>query len=357
VPPIQVVTVVGARPQLVKAAAVCGALRRRCQEVLVHTGQHYDPELSEVFFRELGLPPVDHWLGVGSGTHAEQTARILVRLEPLLSRLRPRWVVLYGDTNSTLAAALTAAKLALPVAHVEAGLRCYDQREPEEVNRVLTDHVSALLLCPTPHAVENLRREGITRGVHLTGDVMKDVLELQMPRARARFQEQWSRELEPGGFGLVTLHRAGNTDEPARLEAVVSALEGLVEPVVFPVHPRTRAALERHGWWERLRRVATLRCTPPLGYLDFLGLLASARWVATDSGGVQKEAYLLGVPCVTLRDRTEWVETVEGGGNRLLGDRVRDLPLAIREVRRSCAPADQYGDGRAGERVAEILAT
>jgi UDP-N-acetylglucosamine 2-epimerase len=352
----QIVTVVGARPQFVKAAAVSGPLRARCRELLVHTGQHYDDEMSKVFFDELGLPRPDYDLGVGSGTHAEQTARMLERLEPVLAAARPDWVVVYGDTNSTLAGALAAAKLDLPVAHVEAGLRSYDRAMPEEINRVVADHLAALLLCPTPTGVENLRREGVTEGVHLVGDVMRDALERFLPAARPRFAAWRSRGLEPGGFGLVTVHRAGNTDRPEALAAIVEALEGLEEPAVFPVHPRTEAALKRDGAWARLGARPGLHVVPPLGYLEFLGLLAHARWVATDSGGVQKEAYLLGVPCLTLRDRTEWVETLAEGWNTLLGDDVRRLGAAARGVRRPDRRQDHYGDGRAGERVADLLA-
>ncbi len=352
-----VVTVVGARPQFVKAAAVSGPLRRRCREVLVHTGQHYDDEMSKVFFDELGLPRPDIHLGVGSGTHAEQTARMLERLEPRLAELRPRCVVVYGDTNTTLAGALAAAKLELPVAHVEAGLRSYDRRMPEELNRVVADHLSTLLLCPTETGVSNLAREGITRGVHLVGDVMRDVLERFLPQARARFEAWRARGLEPGGFGLITVHRAGNTDDAATLGAVVSAIETVDDPAVFPVHPRTREALKRDGGWKRLEACRGLRVVPPLGYLEFLGLLAHARWVATDSGGVQKEAYLLGVPCLTLRDRTEWVETVADGWNTLLGDDLGRLGAAVRDLRPPDRRHDRYGDGRAGERVAELIAS
>jgi UDP-N-acetylglucosamine 2-epimerase len=351
-----VVTVVGARPQFVKAAAVSTPLRQRCREILVHSGQHYDPEMSKIFFDELALPQPDHYLGVGSASHAEQTARILERLEPILKEAHPRWVVVYGDTNSTLAGALAAAKLDLPVAHVEAGLRSYDRSMPEEVNRVVTDHVSSLLLCPTRAGVENLRREGIEAGVHLVGDVMRDVLVRFLPLARQRFAGWREKGFEPGGYGLITVHRAGNTDSPEQLDAVVSALESLEEPALFPVHPRTEAALKRNGWWERLQARPHLRCVLPLGYLDFLGLLERARWVATDSGGVQKEAYLLGIPCLTLRDRTEWVETVEDGWNTLIGEDVRGLARAVAGLRRPTERHDRYGDGRAGQRVAELLA-
>ncbi len=352
----RVVTVVGARPQFVKAAAVSGPLRRRCQEVLIHTGQHYDPEMSAVFFDELGLPRPDHYLGVGSGSHGQQTGRILERLEPLLAELAPRWVVVYGDTNSTLAGALAAAKLGLPLAHVEAGLRSYDRSMPEEINRVVADHLASLLLCPTRTGIENLEKEGIRDGVQLVGDVMKDVLERFLPHARKRYDPWRERGFVPGGYGLVTVHRAANTDHAEALGSIVTALEGMDEPAIFPVHPRTERALKRDGGWDRLQARPALACVPPLGYLEFVGLLAHAGWVATDSGGVQKEAYLLGVPCFTLRDRTEWVETVADGWNTLLGDDPAGLGEAVRSAKRPAGRGEHYGDGHAGERVAALLA-
>jgi UDP-N-acetylglucosamine 2-epimerase len=332
-------------------------LRQRCQEILIHTGQHYDDEMSKIFFDELGLPRPDHHLGVGSGGHGEQTARMLERLEPILAELRPRWVVVYGDTNSTLAGALAAAKLGIPVAHVEAGLRSYDRTMPEEINRLVADHLSELLLCPTEAGVANLTREGITEGVHLVGDVMRDVLERFLPQARSRFASWRERGLEVGRFGLITVHRAANTDNPEVLDAVVTAIEAVEDAAVFPVHPRTQAALKRNGGWKRLEACRHLRVVPPLGYLDFLGLLSHARWVATDSGGVQKEAYLLGVPCLTLRDRTEWVETVDDGWNTLIGEDLARLGEAVRAVRVPTGRRERYGDGRAGERVAALIAS
>jgi UDP-N-acetylglucosamine 2-epimerase len=353
---MRIVTIIGNRPQFVKAAAVSRLLRREHDELIVHTGQHYDDELSRIFFEELGVPPPDRELGAGSGTNTAQTARILAALEPVLAALEPELALVYGDTNSTLAGALAAAQARVPVGHVEAGMRSFDRTMPEELNRVLTDHASDLLLCSTPTAVANLEAEGVKEGVHLVGDVMADVSlafrEIAAERSRALEQ----RGLEPGGYLVVTAHRAGNVDDPARLELLVELLEALPLPAVLPLHPRTRARLEEAGLLERLERVERLELAPPLGYLDFLELLRNARAVLTDSGGVQKEAYLLGVPCVTLRPSTEWVETVESGWNVLV-DLDREAALAALERRPPCARPELYGGGRAAERVVDAVSS
>ncbi|HEX3278902.1 MAG TPA: UDP-N-acetylglucosamine 2-epimerase (non-hydrolyzing) [Thermoleophilaceae bacterium] len=344
---MRIVTIVGNRPQFVKAAAVSRLLREEHEELLVHTGQHYDDELSRVFFDELGIPAPDRELGAGSGTNTEQTARILGALEPVLAELRPGLVLVYGDTNSTLAGALAAAQSDIPVGHVEAGMRSFDRSMPEELNRVLTDHASQLLLCSTQTAMDNLAREGVTGEAHLVGDVMADVSLAFREIAAARSTVLADLGLEPGGYLAVTAHRAGNVDDPARLERLVALLEALPTPVVFPVHPRTRARLEAAGLIERLSGVTL---APPLGYLDFLELARNARAVLTDSGGVQKEAYLLGVPCVTLRDTTEWVETVDAGWNVLV-DLDREAALAALERQPPEQRPELYGGGHAAERV------
>jgi UDP-N-acetylglucosamine 2-epimerase (non-hydrolysing)/UDP-GlcNAc3NAcA epimerase len=348
---VRIVTIVGNRPQFVKAAAVSRLLRESAEELLVHTGQHYDDELSQVFFEELGIPAPDRELGAGSGSNTEQTARILAALEPVLSELRPALVLVYGDTNSTLAGALAAAQAAIPVGHVEAGMRSFDRTMPEELNRVLTDHASELLLCSTQTAMDNLAREGVGGAAHLVGDVMADVSLAFRQIAAERSTIVADLGLEPGAYLAVTAHRAGNVDRPDRLEALVALLAALPEPVVFPVHPRTRARLEAAGLLDRLDG---LTLVPPLGYLDFLELARHARAILTDSGGVQKEAYLLGVPCVTLRDTTEWVETVDAGWNVLVG-LDRDAALAALE---RTPPADRpelYGGGHAAERVRDVV--
>ncbi len=342
---------VGARPQFVKAAPLCRSLRRRFHEVLVHTGQHYDPELSDSFFRELDIPTPDHHLGIGSGSHGRMTGRMLEALEALMVKVRPQVVVVLGDTNSTLAGALAAVKLGLPVAHVEAGLRSFDERMPEEINRRLTDHVSTLLLCPTRTAVRNLRAEGITRGVHRVGDVMMDAVRQHLARALRRRSVHRPR----GPYAVLTLHRQENVEDPIRLTGIVKTVDTLELPVLFPVHPRTRHRLRGLC----LRPAGSLRLLRPLPYLEMLGLVQNAQVLLTDSGGLQKEAFILGTPCLTLRDSTEWVETVRAGANRVVGAdpaRIRRALRALERRRPRFDAARVYGDGHAAEAIAEILA-
>jgi UDP-N-acetylglucosamine 2-epimerase (non-hydrolysing)/UDP-GlcNAc3NAcA epimerase len=349
---VRVLTVIGNRPQFVKAAAVSGPLRGVADEILVHTGQHYDDELSQVFFDELGLPRPEHRLELGGGSNTAQAARMLAALEPLLARERPALVLVYGDTNSTLAGALAAAQAGIPVAHVEAGMRSYDRTMPEELNRVLTDHASDLLLCSSEAPAEILRGERVVGEIEVVGDVMVDVAQLLGPRAAARTEVLDRFGVAPGEYVLVTAHRAGNVDDRARLERLVALLEAIPHPVVLPLHPRTAARLDAAGLRPRLRDVVL---APPLGYLDFTALLHHARAVLTDSGGVQKEAYLAGVPCITLRPGTEWTETVAAGWNVVVD---LDADAAVRALERE-PPAERpplYGDGRAGERVVAALA-
>jgi UDP-N-acetylglucosamine 2-epimerase (non-hydrolysing)/UDP-GlcNAc3NAcA epimerase len=348
---VRIVTIVGNRPQFVKAAAVSRLLREAHEELLVHTGQHYDDELSRVFFDELEIPAPDRELGAGSGSNTEQTARILAALEPVLAELAPRLVLVYGDTNSTLAGAVAAAQAGIPVGHVEAGMRSFDRTMPEELNRVLTDHASDLLLCSTQTAIDNLAREGVAGEAHLVGDVMADVSLAFREIAAERSTIVADLGLDAGAYLVVTAHRAGNVDNPDRLDRLVSLLEALPRPTVFPVHPRTRARLEAAGLLDRL---SGLTLVPPLGYLDFLELARHGRAILTDSGGVQKEAYLLGVPCVTLRDTTEWVETVDAGWNVLV-DLDRDAALAAVERTPPAERPELYGGGRAAERVRDAV--
>jgi UDP-GlcNAc3NAcA epimerase len=340
---LRIVTVVGCRPQFVKAAPVSDALRAcGVHEVLVHTGQHHDPEMSDVFFEDLEIPSPAYHLGVAGGSHGDMTGRILQALEPVLIDEAPDWVIVYGDTNSTLAGALCAAKLRLPVAHVEAGMRSGNRRMPEEINRIVTDHVSDLRLCSTTAAVENLAREGITSGVRHTGDVMYDVTLRATPRARERSRIASRLGVTDGAFALATVHRAENTDDPAQLARIVEWLgrQAADRPVVFPVHPRTRKAAREAG----IAFDSLLACEP-LGFLDMTRLLDGCTEVYTDSGGLQKEAYFHRKPCVTLRSETEWVETVSHGWNRLW-DQSDYLPrTAIAE----------YGDGEAARRVVEAI--
>ena len=354
---MRITTVIGNRPQFVKAAAVSGRIREIGSETTIHTGQHYDDELSAIFFTELGIPAPEVQLGIGSGSNTDQTARMLAALGPELERNRPDLVLVYGDTNSTLAGALAGAQAGVAVAHVEAGMRSFDRRMPEELNRVLTDHASDLLLCSTPVAVDNLRRESVAGQVELVGDVMADVALSFAPVAAERSRALEQHGVEKGGYVLVTAHRAGNVDDPARLERLVEVLEAIPYEAVFAVHPRTRARLEASpALRDRLERTPRVRLVRALGYLDFLRLLTGARALVTDSGGAQKEAYVLGVPCLTLRDRTEWIETVEAGWNTLVD---LDAAAALRALERPPPPAERprlYGGGRAGERVRDLLA-
>jgi len=351
---MKVLTVIGNRPQFIKAAAVSPQLRREHEELLVHTGQHFDDELSAVFFSELGLPAPDVELGIALESNTSQTARMLGALEPVLRESAPDAVLVYGDTNSTLAGALAGAQAGLPVAHVEAGMRSYDRSMPEELNRVLVDHASSLLLCSSSVAVSNLERESADGVVELVGDVMVDVALATQPRARERVDLVSLRGLEPGRYLLATAHRAGNVDDPSRLRQLVDLLLAMPLPVLFPIHPRTRRRLDAADLLGRLEGSDGVIAAPPLGYLEMTALLCHACAVLTDSGGLQKEAYLAGVRCVTLRPSTEWTETVELGWNTLVD---LDAEAARSAVARQ-PPRERpelYGDGRAGERVLAAL--
>jgi UDP-GlcNAc3NAcA epimerase len=349
---MKIVSVVGARPQFVKAAVLSRALRARHREVLVHTGQHYDDLMSDVFFRELGLPAPDANLGVGSASHAVQTARMIEALEPVLLREAPDLVLVYGDTNSTLAGALTAAKLNLPLAHVEAGFRSYDRSMPEEVNRVLTDHVSSYLFCVTQTSVECLRREGIERGVHLTGDLMYDSLLAVLPAARnIESRVLGSHGVKPGAYYLSTIHRPANTDDATRMRSILEAFSRLDAPVVLPLHPRTKAALARMS----IALPDNVRASEPVGYVEMLALERNARAVLSDSGGVRREAYFLGVPSVTLRDETEWPEVLETGWDVLAGAGTNAIVKAAQRPRPQTAPPPIFGSGDSAARILEVL--
>lgn len=387
---MKIMDIVGARPQFIKLAPILKAIERHNQEhsdrpireVLVHTGQHYDYEMSGVFFDDLGLKSPDYHLGVGSGTHGHQTGEMLKRIEEVLLKEKPDLVMVYGDTNSTLAGALAAAKLHIPVAHVEAGLRSFNRRMPEEINRVLTDHVSDLLFCPTRTAVENLRREGfgnIVNDGHLiplsfspsapllpcastplvinTGDVMYDALLMYCELAERRSKILETLRLRPKAYALATVHRAENTDNPKRLQSIFKGLAMVAEsglPVVVPLHPRTRKALSTPSSPPH-PTAPLLRIIDPVSYLDMLVLEKNARVILTDSGGVQKEAFFFRVPCVTLREETEWVETVETGWNVLAGWEAERIVRMALNARTGVESAWPYGDGRAAERMVEWL--
>jgi UDP-GlcNAc3NAcA epimerase len=348
---MKIATVLGARPQFIKAAPVSRVLRQRHTELLIHTGQHYDPQLSAVFFQELGLPEPDVSLRVGSVSHGAQTGRMLEQLEAVLQDVRPDAVLVYGDTNSTLAGALAAAKLAIPIVHVEAGLRSFSPHMPEEINRVLTDRLSARCCCPSVVAQENLAREGMTEGVHVVGDVMLDALTDAVARVTDGRVGASALGAVPPGFLLVTVHRAANTDDHSRLRAIVAALDAVAVPIVWPMHPRTRHALAAAA----IVLPRHVHMTAPLGYFDLVAALHAARTVVTDSGGLQKEAYWLGVPCVTLRSETEWPETVASGWNCLVDADTEQIIHGIRAAHPSATARDAYGAPGAAERVVEIV--
>ncbi len=379
---MKICTIIGARPQFIKAAVVSRAIREHNKqitnhqspvtEVIVHTGQHFDDNMSKVFFDEMDIPKPDYNLAINSTTHGAMTGRMLEKIEEILLKEKPDWVLVYGDTNSTLAGALAASKLHIPVAHVEAGLRSFNMRMPEEQNRILTDHISTKLFCPTDTAVKNLEKEGLTKGVHQTGDVMYDaflyyskkVLEACHFRVNGReTREQNACNTErsegcpihnlPNKFILLTIHRAENTDDPVRMTNIVESINGAPMEVVFPVHPRTKKILEKYD----LHFKDHVKLIDPIGYLDMIYLENKCEMIVTDSGGVQKEAYFAKKPCITLRDETEWVETVEAGWNRCVGANDKtSIALALTNANRIPKGYPQlYGDGYSGSEIINIL--
>ncbi len=358
---LKIVTVVGARPQFIKAAALSRAIRNdyagQIEEVLVHTGQHYDDNMSKVFFEELDIPHPKYNLEISGGQHGAMTGRMLEGVENVLLQEKPDWLLIYGDTNSTLAGALAAAKLHIPVAHVEAGLRSFNMRMPEEVNRILADRVSSLLFCPTETAVNNLKTEGVNRGVHNVGDVMYDVALFYRDRARQNSTVLQTLGLTPGAFALATCHRAENTDDPQRLSSILSALAEIATqlPVVLPLHPRTRKLI---GDYSLAPLLAKLTITDPLPFLDMVALEQASRVILTDSGGVQKEAFFYGVPCITMRDETEWVETVDLGWNQLVGASTPSILSAANGIMQNqpkSVSAKPYGTGKAASDILALM--
>lgn len=352
---MQIVSIVGARPQFVKLAVVSKALARfpEIRHNVLHTGQHYDDEMSGSFFRDLGIPEVYENLGVGSGPHGRQTAQMMSRLEPILHSLKPDWVLLYGDTNSTLAGAVIAAKMKLRLAHIEAGLRSFNRTMPEEINRIVADHLGELLFCPTAAGMENLRREGLIEHAVLCGDVMYDALLANLAEFERR-KNSTAFEWEERAYALATVHRAENTDDPDRLRILLRALDEIaieICPVVMPIHPRTRSVLEELEWAPQ-----NIIIIPPLTYPDMLMYEKRARMILTDSGGVQKEAYFLRVPCITLRDETEWTETLENSCNVLAGANDSSRVLKAARQADSAGPwGSHYGRGEAGQIIAREL--
>lgn len=370
-------SIVGVRPQFVKAAMVCAAAERynserpreeQIKHLLLNTGQHYDFDMADVFFEQLPLPQPDYILGVGSGTHGTQTAAMLEKIECVLAADKPDCVIVYGDTNSTLAGALAAAKLHIPVAHVESGLRSFNRRMPEEINRIVADHLSSILLCPTEAAIEQLRREGITENVYFTGDVMLDAVRIFAAVANQRSTALNDLGVSAKNFVLVTIHRAENTDSVERTGELVETLCGLERPTVFAMHPRLRSKLEKQPEYrplgERLRLSSHIKITQPLSYIDMLHLEANAQLIMTDSGGVQKEAYFVATPCLTLRDETEWTETLKDGWNQVVGTSPAKILPLVKSLwtQNGATPTGTpalyaFGDGRAADNIIQVLAT
>lgn len=359
---MKIIHVVGARPNFMKIAPVMRAVGEAgfAEQKLVHTGQHYDAAMSDVFFTDLGMPRPDMFMGVGSGSHAEQTAKVMVGFEKICLEEKPNLVVVAGDVNSTIACALVAAKLTIAVAHVEAGLRSGDMRMPEEVNRVLTDRISDLLLTPSQDGDENLLREGLAQEkIHFVGNVMIDSLLSHLPRAKELGVPE-KMGVQPGGYALLTLHRPSNVDDREILSGLLDAVEQIQAelPVVFPVHPRTRKQLETFGFNDRLEKMGNMRLCEPLGYLEFLGLTSQARLVLTDSGGLQEETTALGIPCLTLRENTERPVTMIEGTNTIVGT---DPSVILREARAALSGEGKggripkYWDGKASERIAGVF--
>ncbi|MEH7484546.1 UDP-N-acetylglucosamine 2-epimerase (non-hydrolyzing) [Neobacillus drentensis] len=349
---MKILTVLGARPQFIKAAPVSRVLREKHTELIIHTGQHYDNNMSDIFFEELNIPKPDYLLGVGSGNHGKQTGEMLQKIEEIVLKEEPDYLLVYGDTNSTLAGALVAAKLHVPVIHIEAGLRSFNKLMPEEINRIMTDHVSEYLFCPTDTAVANLKNENITRNVYNIGDVMYDAVLYNRELAEEKSDVLAVNGLEKKGFHLITIHRAENTDDLQNMKNILEAFSKIDTVKVWPMHPRTKNKLASYGL--ELKDIPNLRVIDPVGYLDMLTLEANAQKIITDSGGVQKEAYFMKVPCVTIREQTEWVETLEEDANILAGTSVEKI---LAGIKKEVTPSyrELFGDGKASQKLVELI--
>jgi len=349
---MKVLTILGARPQFIKAAAVSRVIRKEVTELIVHTGQHYDANMSDIFFEELNIPKPDYHLGIGSGNHGKQTGEMLAKIEEIILTETPDFVLVYGDTNSTLAGALAAAKLHVPIVHIEAGLRSFNKKMPEEVNRILTDHISTLLLCPTDTAIQNLTNEHVSEGVYNVGDVMYDAVLYNKELAASSTTILERENLTAKDYLLITIHRAENTDDLERMKSILDAFSQIPDKKVWPIHPRTKHMLEDYGF--KLDEIPNLHVIEPVGYLDMLSLETNAKKIVTDSGGVQKEAYFAEVPCVTVRDQTEWVETLIEDANILTGTDTAKIVAAVnKQVSPSYTPV--FGDGKTADKVLTLL--
>ncbi|ASN04430.1 non-hydrolyzing UDP-N-acetylglucosamine 2-epimerase [Virgibacillus necropolis] len=353
---MKILTVVGARPQFIKACMLSKAIKSnsKIEEVIVHTGQHYDDNMSAVFFKQLNLPKPDYYLGVGSGSHGKQTAKMLVELEKVMISVNPDIVLVYGDTNSTLAGSLAASKLHIPIAHVESGLRSFNKKMPEEINRLVTDHLSNWLFCPSKAATENLKREGIVKEVYLTGDIMYDSVLYYKPLALQQSTILHDLSLKKNNYYLSTVHRAENTDEPERLKSILEALQQLKMDVVLPLHPRTKSKVNQFKLME-LISAPHIKIVDPLNYFDMLTVASQANVILTDSGGLQKEAYMLKVPCITLRDETEWIETLQTGWNHLVGADTQQIVDTVKAIQFPKEHPPLFGDGKTSQKINEIL--
>ena len=347
----KICTVIGARPQFIKAAPVSKILRREFNEILIHTGQHYDNNMSAIFFEELNIPKPDYNLGIGSGGHGKMTGEMLTKLEEIYLKEKPDYVLVYGDTNSTLAGALAASKLLIPVIHIEAGLRSFNMSMPEEQNRILTDHISSLLFAPTETAMKNIRNEGLNdKGINV-GDVMYDAVLNFANLANQKSTIVKELGLKSGEYILTTIHRAENTDNINRLRNIIEALNSTKDRIVLPIHPRTKKYIQEYG----LKFSDNIKCIEPIGYLDMINLESNASKIVTDSGGVQKEAYFMDKPCITMRDETEWVETVNVGWNIIVGTDKQKILNAINEFKVPKVKPNIFGDGKAAEKILESL--
>ena len=349
---MKILSIVGARPQFIKEYVVSKAITKFYDYVLVHTGQHYDFEMSQIFFDQLNISEPDYNLGLKSGLHGEQTGKMLINIEIILKKEKPDLVLVYGDTNSTLAGAIASAKLLIPIGHVEAGLRSFDKTMPEEINRILTDHCSQLLFAPTKTALKILRREGVTKGVYLTGDVMYDAL-LSNLRVAEKSKILKRLKVIPKEYFLTTIHRPSNTDNAKNLSNILDALSVIDEKVIFPIHPRTTKFIDNYGLKKNIGKNIVM--IKPVGYFDFIWLEKNAKKILTDSGGIQKEAYLLKVPCITLRETTEWTETIEDKWNILTGADKEKILDAIKNFQPKQKQRNLFGNGHASEKIAAIV--
>ncbi len=351
----KIITIIGARPQFIKAAPLSALLRKNFQEIIIHTGQHYDQNMSDIFFKELQIPTPDYNLNIGSSSHAKQTGEMLIAIEDILEKEKPDAVIVFGDTNSTMAGAISAAKLNIPVIHIEAGLRSFDNRMPEEINRIVTDKISSILFAPTKTAVKNLKNEGITDNVYLVGDIMYDSILKYIKIAESNSNILKALNINPKEYLFLTLHRASLTDNADFLKNLIKIIGSCKNNWIFPIHPRTKKYLQNYGLWDKIISINNLKIIDPVGYLDALMLIKNAAKVITDSGGIQKEAYLLNSPCITVRENTEWVETVKAGWNILTGYDKEKIIDAIKNFAPTSRQPNIFGDGNTAKKIIDIL--